>query len=305
MPPSHPLESDPFAGDIYGDAKVYAGEPGPMRKGRNGRNSAAAGLAVLVTLPFLMFSLVTCLFSFVFDEFGPVVWALVVSCVGVSLLLGGLYFFSGRAAHLALGVLCCFACAWGVAFGLHVHSNYMQEYNRLENGAKYHNVQPAELATAHADAAVLSFSKGSAVDTMHAVGFKKSEDTYCAAPILDGTEAGNDVQYWAVGVNCCLERGDFECYDAKEPSAHGGIVFDEDHEDLKHLKEAVHQVEEVHGLVAPKGAILLKWVADWRKIMEKLWSDGVSMITFGIALYLLASLVIVFTLNHFVKLDRR
>lgn len=291
--------------DINGDARVYHGEPGPMRKGRNMRSSAAAGLAVLVMLPWLMFSLVTCLFAFVYQEFSAIVWALVVSCLGLSTLLSGVYLVSRRVAYLALGVLSFCGCILGVAFGLHVYSEYMQAYVRLQNGASYHNVQPAEPATSHADAAVLTFSVGSAIDTLHAVGFKKSDDVYCAAPILDGTEAGNAVQYWAVGVNCCLERGDFECDDAKNPNAHGGIVYDEDNEDIPHFKEAVLQAEEAHGLRTPPGALFIRWIASPSKIRDQLWSLGLSLIVVGVFCYLFISMVIAFTLNHFVKLDRR
>jgi len=297
------MESDPMIRDINGDAKVYAGQPEPMRKKKV--SSAAAGLAVLATLPWLMFSLVTCLFGFVYGEFAPMVWALVVCCLGLSILLSGLYFISKRVAHLVLGVFCLVGCSSGVLFGLFVDGEYMQEHGRLQHGAKYHNVQPAEPAPAHADAVVLSFSVGSAIDTMHAVGFKKSDDTYCAAPILDGTEADSEVQYWAVGVNCCLERGDFECDDAKQPNAHGGIVLSEDHEDMEHFKEAVRQVEEAHGLAAPKGALFLRWVVDPNKIGNALWSSGVTAIALGAFFYLLVSIVVAFTLNHFLKLDRR
>lgn len=288
-----------------GDAKMYGGEPGPMRKGGNMRGNAAAGLAVLATLPWLMFSLIVCLFAFLYDEFAPVVWALVMCCVGLALLLSGLYMVSRRLAHLALGFLCLSACVIGLLLGVLVHESYMGEHSRLQRGARYSNVQPAELATSHADAVFLSFSIGSAIDTTRAVGFKQSDDVYCAAPILDGTEADSNVQYWAVGVNCCLERGDFECDDAKNPKAHGGIVLSEDDEDMEHYKSAIDEVEEAHGLVAPKTALFLRWTFDPNKVMNELWSSGVQMVALGVAFYLLLSIVIAFALNRFVKLDRR
>jgi len=298
------LESDPMVHDT-GDARMYGGEPGPMKKGRNMRGNAAAGVAVLATLPWLMFSLIVCLFSFVYVEFAPVVWALVACCLGLAVLLAGLYFFSRRLAHLALGFLCVTGCTAGLLVGMIIHESYMGEHSRLERGARYHNVQPAELATSHADAVFVGFSVGSAIDTTHAVGFKISEETYCAAPILDGTEADNTVQYWAVGVGCCLERGDFECDDAKDPQARGGIVLSEDDEDMDHYKAAVAEVDETHGLESPKTALFLRWTTDPNKVINDLWSSGVKMIALSVGLYLVVSIVVAIALDHFVKLDRR
>lgn len=294
--------------DFYGDAALYGGEssdPKPMRKNRSMRGNAVAGLVVLGILPWLMFSLIVCLFTFVYDEFGAVVWALGICCIGISVLLTGLYAISRRLAHLTLGFLCLTGCIMGFLFGMLVHKSYMEQHSRLKNGARYHNVQPAELATSKADAVFLTFSVGSAIDTIHAVGFKKSDDTYCAAPILDGKEPDNTVQYWAVGVNCCLERGDFECDDAKDPKAHGGIVLSEDDDDIEHFKSAVDQVEEAHGLAAPKRALFLRWTTDPNKLMDELWASGHKAAGGGVILYLLVSIVVAFMLNHFLKLDRR
>jgi hypothetical protein len=298
------MEHDPMIQDFNGDAKMYGANPPPMKNGRSMRGNAAAGVAVLATLPWLMFSLIVCLFSFVYNEFAPVVWALVLCCLGLAILLSGLYFVSRRLAHLALGFLCLTGCTVGILVGMLVHESYMGEHSRLERGARYHNVQPAELATSHADAVFLSFSVGSAIDTMHAVGFKKSDETYCAAPILDGTEADNNVQYWAVGLNCCLERGDFECDDAKDPKARGGIVISEDDENIEHYKTAISEVEEAHGLAAPKTALFLRWTTDPNKVIDNLWSSGVDLIAVSLILYLLISVVIAFGLDHFLKLDR-
>merc|ERR1719428_2341758 len=153
----------------------------------------------------------------------------------------------------------------------------MEEHSRLKNGSRYHNVQPAELATSHADAVFLSFSVGSAIDTVHAVGFKKSDNTYCAAPILDGTEADNQVQYWAVG----------------------------DDDDMDHFKSALFQVEKAHGLAAPKTALFLRWTSDPNKLMDELWASGNQVAGGAVVVYLLVSIVFAYVLNHFLKLERR
>ena len=36
---------------------------------------------------------------------------------------------------------------------------------------------------------------------------------YCVAPILDPSSTTR-VEFWAVGMDCCAERGDFQCGDA-------------------------------------------------------------------------------------------
>jgi len=294
--------------DFYGDAALYGGDssdPKPMRKTKSLRGNAVAGVVILGTLPWLMFSLIVCLFTFVYAEFGTVVWALVICSVGISVLLAGLYTMSRRLFHLTLGFLCLIGCILGFLVGMLIHESYMEEHSRLQKGSRYHNVQPAELATSHADAVFLSFSVGSAIDTVHAVGFKKSDNTYCAAPILDGTEADNQVQYWAVGVDCCLERGDFECDDAKDPKARGGVVLLEDDDDMDHFKSALFQVEKAHGLAAPKTALFLRWTSDPNKLMDELWASGNQVAGGAVVVYLLVSIVFAYVLNHFLKLERR
>lgn len=275
----------------------YGSAPGRPKSSRR-QSNLAAGLALLAFLPWLMFSLVVCLFAFVFEDFAPMVWALVLSCIALSVLLGGLYVISRRLAHLALGTLCLTACCSGVLLGLYVQESFFSEHSRLERGAKYHNVQPAEPATSHSDAAVITFSAGSQIDTPHAVGYKKSVDeVYCVAPILDGTETGTTVEYWAIGKNCCLERGDFECHDARNPNARGGIAYDNTMADQADYSQAVQEVEAAFGLSSAKGAMFIRWVLDPLTVADELWSTGIYLIVGAASIYLVACIIVTILLK--------
>lgn len=84
-------------------------------------------------------------------------------------------------------------------------------------------VQPAKDV---ADAFSVRFTKTSTVDHTKALGvkfFESGSDTFCVAPITDAGAAGKDTgvtSFWAVGINCCGNQGDFSCDEGQ--SAEGG-----------------------------------------------------------------------------------
>jgi hypothetical protein len=65
---------------------------------------------------------------------------------------------------------------------------------------------PTQLAAAHSDASVIGFEEEAAVDVAYTSGFKaigQGGHVFCAAPITTGGEPGGQVQYFAVGRDCC------------------------------------------------------------------------------------------------------
>merc|ERR1719149_529094 len=106
----------------------------------------------------------------------------------------------------------------------------------MKTGIQY-GASAATPAEARSDAAVITFQNvkaGSAwtsVDTSRAAGYRGDGGIYCAAPILDPTEALGDimrVEFWAIGINCCDDFGSFTCDASREfPGGGTGVVMKE------------------------------------------------------------------------------
>lgn len=277
-----------------------------MRKPSKFQSDRDSGAFFLLIIPpWFLFTFVTMLFAFLGSA--VLAWIVVVACCILSILVVGSYAFTNRrAANLVLGCLSLLSCVCGTAFGAHLDASFFQEYSRLKNGATFHNVQPGEAAEGHADAAVLHFSVGTMIDTTRAVGFKDGGVTYCVSPILDAVEAGNtEVQYWAVGTDCCMERNDFECDDAAIPQTRSAIQIPEDDSSRAGYLLALKQVSSIFGLSSAEGALFLRWIYDPDTLQSSLLWQGRKLFCTAIFLYLLSLVVVMIVLSHVVKLDRK
>lgn len=104
--------------------------------------------------------------------------------------------------------------------------NYQEHWGLFllaASGRIYKDVSAATPAVAHLDAGQIWFDDKAVVDDSSAIGYKEHRFTYCVAPIL-GTPHQKEVQYWAVGLDCCDDRGGFRCDDAEDIKVRGGLV---------------------------------------------------------------------------------
>merc|ERR1719168_484085 len=85
------------------------------------------------------------------------------------------------------------------------------------------NVMPEEPALSHLDAGKITFSKDARVDFEVVTGLADGQ-RYCVAPIV-GKSPMTTVQYWAAGVDCCSQDGNFTCHDVGSKTAHAGLVY--------------------------------------------------------------------------------
>lgn len=91
------------------------------------------------------------------------------------------------------------------------------------SGRTYKDVSASAPAVAHLDAGQIWFDDKAIIDDNSAIGYKEFRYTYCVAPVL-GAPSQNDVQFWAVGLDCCDDRGGFRCDDANDMKVRGGLV---------------------------------------------------------------------------------
>mmetsp|Transcript_33772 Transcript_33772/g.73922 ORF Transcript_33772/g.73922 Transcript_33772/m.73922 type:complete len:326 (-) Transcript_33772:82-1059(-) len=152
-------------------------------------------------------------------------------------------------------------------------------YAGAKAGRGYSQVVASAKASAHADGGVISFANDTVLDGSRAFGFWSHGHTYCVAPILSRVEmvssrsAAPMVQFWAVGLDCCSKWGDFECDDAGNRTAHGGLVLHDSGEvttstifarsahRLEFLR-AVKAASAVHELPTAAAPVLLRWTSD-------------------------------------------
>jgi hypothetical protein len=94
----------------------------------------------------------------------------------------------------------------GAPSGWYIHEKRVQYWYALQYGQHYSNVVPTQLAAAHADASIISFEAEAIVDTAFTSGYRsigQGGHVFCAAPITAGGDPTGQVQFFAVGRDCC------------------------------------------------------------------------------------------------------
>jgi len=142
-------------------------------------------------------------------------------------LLLGVYMISvaGSAAALLLstktfryGVLVVVATIGGALVG---HRNYVHNsfyFCSVMAHRSYSDVRADAKAVEYLDAGQIQFEEGAKLATNDSFGLLHRGVTYCAAPILPpacatatNTSTPCEVNFWAVGSNCCEHIGGFSC----------------------------------------------------------------------------------------------
>jgi hypothetical protein len=261
-------------GGIQEGINPFADPPGVGPEGpaawpskQEGRFLGQAGNFIAsAILPWLCFTFIIALFTFAYQEFSQLVWALVAASVLLAvlfLIVGG---SDGRAEQLALGALVLVSVAIAVPVGIFIESNHMEEYWRLDYGASYQQVDPYDPGNTRSDAVIMQFTEGTYIDVQKTIGYMKRGTVYCVAPV-SGLGQSTKAQYWVAGLNCCGARGDFECDSVYDEQAKSGVVL-EQHSD--EYSAAVAMAQSVYGLQGPASPpVFLHWTADPAAFKDK------------------------------------
>mmetsp|Transcript_80272 Transcript_80272/g.186413 ORF Transcript_80272/g.186413 Transcript_80272/m.186413 type:complete len:286 (-) Transcript_80272:78-935(-) len=159
--------------------------------------------------------------------------------------------------------------------GRNYHASFAP-YLTANTGQRYVQVPAVAPASAYADAGVLSFEEGAAVDDTRSIGLRLFGRTYCAAPILDPQNPPEKVQFWAVGLDCCSSRGSFTCDNVGDLGVRGGVVLHGPEEGYEALTRRVFAPRIFHEgyvraieassllfqLPSSESPVLLRWTAD-------------------------------------------
>jgi len=283
----------------------------PLRNKSKTAGNQHIGMAALIGIPWLMFTIVSVLFAFAYHHYYLVCWLVVLAWVMLSVIfmvldsrqrMGGSWF-------LFLGMLCLFGVLFGTLTGSYNYWTHMFQYWSYDENRAYSNVLPTEPAEAHADAGKIVFSHTARVDTTRAVGYK-SGSVYCVAPILDDTQLDR-VEYWAAGIDCCPSRGDFNCDDSWNPKAKSGVVildttagdaavssgdtsvgFSLWKSKRDYYVKAVREAEANFALTSAEHPLFVRWVGDPQMIQDDYWRSGVGFLVATVCIYLLISIIV-------------
>mmetsp|Transcript_16261 Transcript_16261/g.37512 ORF Transcript_16261/g.37512 Transcript_16261/m.37512 type:complete len:725 (+) Transcript_16261:141-2315(+) len=227
---------------------------------------------------------------------GPAMLALFVAglCGGsVALLL---------TPHGALhGVHALFLAGVGTYFGWSNYVNNAQYHCGVSQRQQYTGVRPDADAAEYRDAGVLYF-EGKASLGSQVLGYLRRGVTYCVAPVLASDEnRSSRVDFWAVGMDCCHGRSDFQCYPSGDHNATSGVVLKNSSSRVPLLQPRTLQEEYYTAVKAASAAynyntstepILLHWGSDVDALQHE-WltnSFGVVLVVAGFGLVAVASM---------------
>lgn len=128
---------------------------------------------------------------------------------------------------------------FGITNGDYLYWTHMWQFYQFHKMNPYVNVDPSKAkGESIMDAGQVYFKEGSFVATEEAIAYEM-KDIYCAAPIVRQPLTNNDMQtggspvatpysgtidFWAVGVNCCMPSGErFRCFDTGNSLARSGL----------------------------------------------------------------------------------
>lgn len=190
-------------------------------------------LMVIVSLT-ICFAIISGIASFLL---GPIAVVLAMILVLLQILIGAETLDHHHPSITCLMLIWLFTEPIAAYVGSRNHQENYVPYLLGIGGRRYSGISAADKASAHMDGGVIEFASDALLDESRAVGYRGFGHIYCAAPILSTAAPAAEhsdipvVEFWAVGVDCCGQRGTFKCNDAGDRSAHGGVVMHDPEEE--------------------------------------------------------------------------
>lgn len=242
-------------------------------------------------MPILLFITLVGMFTFVKHRSPQLPW-LVAVVAGVFIVIGAWpaapkgQSSRGKGDWLPV-IMALLGLVGGISLG-RLNATQMEPYVHTHYMNKYTEVLPDADPVTVSDAGTIHFAEGVSVDTGSSAGFHAWPNTYCAAPIMmvddfgAGSDAAASVGFWAVGMNCCRERGNFGCDDAADVNVRSGIRVESSvvghtsgHAGNDKYTAAVKMAAASYGLKVAKEPIFITWRRDPEAIGATAWNWAV------------------------------
>ncbi|CAE7434726.1 unnamed protein product [Symbiodinium pilosum] len=119
------------------------------------------------------------------------------------------------------------------------------------------------------------------------------------APVVNGESDFKRIQFWAAGVDCCGPQKPFQCGDAQNPSAHGGLLLPDRVQggpNRKFFEKAIKGAVDKYDLQAGNDYLLLNWLQDPVQYRDNLWRGSWKLFAVFGGVYLIISAMVGFVI---------
>lgn len=256
------------------------------------RRLQSVSLAMLMTthLPPVWFVLIVGVFTYMYHSAPALPWFFAL--LGLDVVLVSAWPHTVPARHWAhvdsRGALSrewvpLFAGLGAVTLGILIgipNNTMMEPWVHVNELRRHSDVLPGWDPRLAADAGILQFAEGAALDVDASAGFQAWPHTYCAAPVVDNsTGDGDPVGFFAVGKNCCDRRGGFTCDGAEDPdvrtsvrvSPHGLSDFWSWQNAGANFRRAALMSAAANGKEVKEPVVLVIWTKDPDSLATTAW----------------------------------
>jgi len=168
----------------------------------------------------------------------------------------------------------------GGAVGTSISVTKLTDYWPYDLKRHYTNVAPEEPAGSKADASAIVFMDGAKPDGTRAQAYHRYGSDWCVAPISldasysDSLKVQTDIQYWAVGQDCCKGHLGFNCDASQTKGARSGLVLQKMSRsdqmmkglsgtgEMSYYEEAILMGTSKFDITTPKNHLLVRFVDD-------------------------------------------
>lgn len=239
------------------------------------RPSNARDVIVAIALPWLIFFLVLCMFLFTFHDLAPIVWTLIVLCLGLALLFFVLGMSVKHKIFVAIGLLSFASTAVATTVGLWLSDAYLERYYKLED-SDFANVDAETPPPSGQDTSLFQFGSQTFVDDKRTIGYVAGGEIYCIAPVSSPKSFDATVQYWATGQNCCEMRSNFDCGSSREGSFIA-VTTDANSQENEIFDKAIDVAKAVYGMKTSNSSRLVDFVVSVESVKDDLWDEALSV----------------------------
>lgn len=196
------------------------------------------------------------------------------------------------AGTFATGLWCIITVVCAHVLGLYLSSSYLQHYRSINNGESLEAVDPSSLeGRGLAGASLFAFENGSFVDDYRTTGFVARGRMYCVAPVARRGRPSSEVYFWAVGIDCCERRSNFDCGTSRDDGELMAAISYSTSAD-KYFREAIAASGSVHGTSSPPEAELVAFVADPDAVKDRIWGRALTLMVAATAMHLGCSMIV-------------
>lgn len=261
--------------------------PAPAQEDFDGDHLLRLSDLPAVGMPWFFFALVLIPSALADDQL------LSTISVACTLLLSvGFLMLSKGTAWRILSFICLLFTAMGFYLGRYDRGKYVAEYGIYKRAPHFSDVVATENPGAYQDAGSLDFTVDTRIDTARGLGYS-NDGVWCVAPIISGDGPVDSVGFWAVGENCCRQRGHFSCAaGTNESLREGTVVLDTRHihnSDIEQYRTAAQMAAAAYSVYLPADPVFVKWGITPREALREELSAAFTFALFA----LFASLLVI------------